>query len=148
MRFIFSALCFCVCLGFVESLLDQDPVGNGPTDPLVLELQRNFRTFKREMELQLSLMGKNYTNEILVQNQTITAQRQKILELEQQQKISAAIIMEQNRTIANQGQKIAQQELRIIEQDKRTSQLNSTFNRKCLEDQNDIVCCTIMYMNY
>ena len=107
-------ICFYVSLDFTESLLNQGPVRNGQTDQIILDLQRNFSFFKHEMALQLSLLRQKQTNEILVQNQTITAQRLKILELEQKQKTSAAMIMEQNKTIVNQEQKIADQDKKIV----------------------------------
>ena len=109
-----TVICFYVSLGFTESLLNQGPVSNGQTDQIILDLQRNFSLFQHEMALQLSLLRQKQTNEILVQNQTITAQRLKILELEQKQKTSTAMIIEQNKTIVNQEQKIADQDKKIV----------------------------------
>ena len=118
MRLLFNVICAYFCFEFVVSLLNQGPLGNGQADQLVLELQRNFSIFQHEMELQLSLLKQKYTIEILVQNQTMTAQRQKIVELERQQKVSAGLIIEQNKTIANLDRKIADQGREIIEQNR------------------------------
>ena len=114
MRLCFIVICVFVCLNLVETLLDQSPISNGQTDHLVLELQRNFSTFQHEMELQLSLLKQKYTIEILVQNQTITAQRQKILELEQKQKSSVSMITEQNKNITNLEKKVEDQDKKIV----------------------------------
>ena len=122
MRLFVTVICAYVCLEFAECLLDQGPFGNGHTDQLIQELQRNFSTFQhaqREMELQLSLLKKQYTIDILIQNQTITAQRQKILELEQKQTHSAAMMMERNKTVTNLEQKIIDQDQKIADQDKK-----------------------------
>ena len=131
MRLFVTVICAYVCLDFAECLLDQGPFSNGQTEQLIQELQRNFSTFQhaqREMELQLSLLKKQYTIEILVQNQTITAQRKKILELEQKQKISTAMMMEQNKNITNLEQKITDQDKTIADQDKKIVILENTLN--------------------
>ena len=127
MRLFVAILCASVFLDFGESLLDQKPVSNGQTDQLLQELQRNFSIFQHvqhEMELQLSLLKQKYTMESIVQNKTITAQRQKILELKQQQGSSMAMIMEQNKTIANQEQEIANHDKMIADQGKKISDQN------------------------
>ena len=121
MRLCFIVICAFVCLNLVETLLDQSSISNGQTDQLVIELQRNFSTFQHEMELQLSLLKQKYTIEILVQNQTITAQRQKILELEQKQKSSVSMITEQNKNITNLEKKVE-------DQDKKNVKLENILN--------------------
>ena len=127
MRLFVTVICAYVCLDFAECLLDKGPFGNGQTEQLVNELQRNFSIFQREMGLQLSLLKKQYTIELLVQNQTITAQRQKILELEQKQTLSTAMMMECNKTVTNLEQKIIDQDKEIADQDKKNADQDKTI---------------------
>ena len=118
MSSIWIVLSCYACLRFTEGLLHPVTGSNGQTDKIIQDLQRNFSTFQHDMELQLSLIRQKQTNEFLVQNQTITAQRLKILELEQKQKISNAVIMEQNKTIANQDKGLIESMRIVVEQNK------------------------------